>query len=98
MRKWDLTENAANELYADDEETPIRSLAISKSAKKLVAGTNNGICFIWTWDAEEQVYKPLQELIAHEGQYILKCQFSHDARYLATCSSDKTCAVWEISE
>ena len=53
MRKWDLTENAANELYADDEETPIRSLAISKSAKKLVAGTNNGICFIWAWDADE---------------------------------------------
>ena len=21
-----------------------------------------------------------------------------DARYLATCSSDKTCAIWELSE
>jgi hypothetical protein len=24
--------------------------------------------------------------------------FSLDARYLATCSSDKTCKVWELSE
>ena len=37
-------------------------------------------------------------MIAHEGQYVLKCQFSLDARYLATCSSDKTCKVWELSE
>ena len=28
---------------------------------------------------------------------MLKCQFSLDAKFLATCSSDKTCTVWELN-
>ena len=39
----------------------------------------------------------MQELVAHENHYVLKCQFSLDGKYLATCSSDKTCAIWELS-
>ena len=66
VRIWDLTENFAKELYNDDDETPIRSIAISKNAKRLVAGTNTGICFIWKSETGED-YEPLQELIAHEG-------------------------------
>ena len=66
VRKWDLTKNSAKELYTDDDETPIRPVAISKNAKKLVAGTNNGICFIWASEDGEN-FEPLQELIAHEG-------------------------------
>jgi WD40 repeat protein len=38
----------------------------------------------------------MQELIAHENNYVLKCQFSLDSKLLATCSSDKTCVVWEL--
>jgi target of rapamycin complex subunit LST8 len=47
VRIWDLTEQVAKELYIDAEETPIRSLAISRDATKLVAGNNLGTCFIW---------------------------------------------------
>ena len=39
----------------------------------------------------------MQELIAHENNYVLKCQFSLDSKFLATCSSDKTCVVWELA-
>ena len=42
-----MAEQVAKELYTDAEETPIRSLAISRDATKLVAGNNLGTCFIW---------------------------------------------------
>ena len=96
VRVWDLTENCARELYAEEEEVPISSIAISRDAKKLVAGTNKGTCFIWRSENGED-YEPMQELIAHEGHYVLRCQFSFDGKLLATCSSDKTCAVWELA-
>lgn len=96
MRIWDLTENCARELYSEEEEVPISSVAISKDAKKLVAGTSNGSCFIWRSENGED-FEPMQELIAHFGYYVLKCQFSLDGKLLATCSSDKTCAVWELT-
>jgi len=96
VRIWDLTENNARELYAEDDEVPISAVAISKDAKRLVAGTSNGTCFIWRSENGED-YEPMQELIAHENNYVLKCQFSLDSKFLATCSSDKTCVVWELA-
>ena len=39
----------------------------------------------------------MQILNAHENNYVLKCQFSADDQYLATCSSDRTCVVWKLS-
>ena len=95
VRIWDLQENDVKELYSDEEETPIRAIAISKNAKRLVAGTNSGICYIWRSD-DGETYEPMQELEAHKGHYILKCTFSNDTNLLATCSSDKTCAVWKL--
>jgi|DEB19_MinimDraft_2_1074335.scaffolds.fasta_scaffold95781_2 G protein beta subunit-like protein len=47
VRIWDLIENVAKELYVDSDETPFRSIAITRSAKKLVAGNNIGTCFLW---------------------------------------------------
>ena len=40
----------------------------------------------------------MQELIAHPDNYVLRCCFSSDNQYLATCSSDKTCVVWQLCE
>jgi target of rapamycin complex subunit LST8 len=47
VRIWDLTTNEPRELYVDSDEIPFRSIAITRSAKKLVAGNNVGTCFIW---------------------------------------------------
>ena len=58
VRIWDLTENNARELYAEDDEVPISAVAISKDAKRLVAGTNNGTCFIWRSENGED-YEPM---------------------------------------
>lgn len=77
----------------DSEEIPIRSIAISRDMRKLVAGNNVGTCFIWeSQDGEEFV--PMQELVAHPDHYVLRCQFSNDGRFLATCSSDRSCIIW----
>lgn len=72
VRVWDLTENKARELYTEEDEVSISSLAISKDAKRLVAGTRIGTCFIWKSENGED-YEPMQELLAHQNNYVLKC-------------------------
>lgn len=39
---------------------------------------------------------PMQIIEAHPDSYILKCQFSSDDTFLATCSSDRTCKVFKL--
>lgn len=84
----------AKELYVDSEEIPFRSIAITRTAKKLVAGNNVGNCFLW--EQQDGEYVPMQIIEAHPDNYILKCQFSADDMYLATCSSDRTCKVFKL--
>ena len=38
----------------------------------------------------------MQIIEAHKDNYILKCQFSFDDVYLATCSSDRTCKIFRL--
>ena len=64
VRIWDLAEGQLLDLYTDAEETPIRSIAISRDATKLVAGNNLGACFIWE-SRNGEGFVPMQELIAH---------------------------------
>jgi len=52
-----LTENNCKELYVDSKEEPFRSIAITQTAKKLVAGNNIGLCFIWEQQGNE--YLPM---------------------------------------
>lgn len=61
----------AKELYVDSEENPFRSIAITRTGKKLVAGNNVGNCFIW--EQQESEYVPMQIIEAHFENYILKC-------------------------
>mmetsp|Transcript_94730 Transcript_94730/g.130473 ORF Transcript_94730/g.130473 Transcript_94730/m.130473 type:complete len:128 (+) Transcript_94730:338-721(+) len=95
VRIWDLTTNEAHDLYDDCDDIAIRSIAISKNATKLVAGNAEGICYIWS-SVNGEEFVPMQELAAHPDHYVLKCQFSPDAHLLATCSSDKSCKVFEL--
>ena len=97
VRIWDLLENNVRELYAEENEIPISSIAISNNRKMLIAGTSMGSCFIWKSDNNGDDYEPMQELIAHENNYVLRCRFSQDSKFLATCSSDKTCIIWELT-
>jgi len=81
-------------LYVDSDDTPFRSVAITKTAKKIVAGNNNGFCFLW--EQQDGEFVPMQIIEAHPENYILKCQFSADDQYFATCSSDRTCKVYKL--
>jgi G protein beta subunit-like protein len=39
-------------------------------------------------------FNPIQDEEAHPDQYILRCKLSPNKKYLATCSSDRTCKIW----
>ncbi len=53
-----------------------------------------GNCFLW--EQQDSEYVPMQIIEAHPDNYILKCQFSADDMFLATCSSDRTCKVYKL--
>jgi G protein beta subunit-like protein len=55
------------------------------------------MCLIWDKRDGEQ-FEPMQELESHRDSYVLKCQFNHTGEFLATCSSDKTCSVWQLND
>jgi target of rapamycin complex subunit LST8 len=74
-------------------------MAVSLNGVFLVAGTGQGNCYIWrSENGLSDNYIPMQELQAHPDNYILKCHFSSDSQFLATCSSDKTCKVFQLCE
>ena len=64
----------------------------------MVAANSIGQCFIWKFNEEESEYEPIQELEAHEDQYILRVKFSSDCSLLATCSSDRSAKVWKRND
>jgi target of rapamycin complex subunit LST8 len=42
-------------------------------------------------------FKPMDTMEAHPNNYILKCKLSLNKRYLATCSSDRSCKIWQYN-
>ncbi len=99
VRVWDLAKNAFR--YQVDpvpgEEVGIRSISVASDAKMLVVANSNGTCFVWMLKNGED-FIPSHEVQAHD-QYILKCLLSPDgSRYLATCSSDHSVKIWELTK
>jgi len=43
-------------------------------------------------------FSAVQESLAHPGEYVLRCKLSSNKKFLATCSSDRTCKIWKHNE
>lgn len=94
---WDLAaDKCVNELPPADGGTAISSVSIAQDSSIFVSATYAGNCFFWDSRGASDSWTPIRQLQAHKT-YILKCRLSPDAQYLATCSSDKTCKLWKIS-
>ena len=87
----------------------ITCLEIARDCSKLIAGNSAGFFCYWECEgaqvkANQQIdygvaddFKPVLVEEAHPGQYILKCKLSPNKKFLATCSSDRSCKIWEYN-
>ena len=94
---WDLAADKCINELAPEESTALSSVTIAKDASIVVASTYSGNCFFWDSRGPSDNWTPIRQLQAHKT-YILRCRLSPDSEYLATCSSDKTCKLWKISD
>lgn len=77
----------------------ITALEISKDASKLIMGNSAGFFCFWDSDKKDKTedFKPIYTTEAHNNTYILKCKLSSNKRFLATCSADKSCKIWQYN-
>ncbi|KAJ2080315.1 TOR complex subunit lst8, partial [Coemansia sp. S100] len=86
-------------------DVAVRSVAVSPNGQLVVAGNNLGQVFVYrlTIDSSPQTgriveLEPYINFDAHDGNKITRVLFSSNGLYLATCSSDRTAKLWQLSE
>ena len=73
----------------------IRTIAVSPNGTLVTACNSAGWCI--TWGLKNSELQAKQKIQAHED-YILQSAVSDNAKYLATCSADRTIKLWNISD
>uniref|UniRef100_A0A0A9XPZ1 Target of rapamycin complex subunit lst8 n=1 Tax=Lygus hesperus TaxID=30085 RepID=A0A0A9XPZ1_LYGHE len=94
---WDVRTDR-NEQLIPESGASVQSVAIDPDALVMTAINNKGNCYVWSLVCvtnEPTKLRPRHRIPAHPPAYGLKCTISPDSKFLATCSSDCTCKVWE---
>lgn len=92
VRLWDLAK-ATLKVPPMKQGSQATAVAIHPTGKLGATGGENGQVWLWNLTTGELALPiPWQ----HDGA-VLQVQFSPDGRWLATCSEDKQCIVWEVA-
>ncbi|KAG5520019.1 hypothetical protein PMAC_001095 [Pneumocystis sp. 'macacae'] len=99
VRLWDLRENACTQTWTAENEVPVHTLSIASNGSMLVAGNNEGYCFVWKMArlGELTLETPDRVFQAHK-RYVTRFVLSPDAKHLATCSADATVKIWRTEQ
>ncbi|KAG4303467.1 hypothetical protein PCANB_000301 [Pneumocystis canis] len=99
IRIWDLRENLSTQIWTAEDEIPIHTLSAANDASMLVAGNNQGYCFVWKMEPSREwtLHSPDKIFQAHK-RYATRFVLSPDAKHLATCSADSTVKIWRTKE
>lgn len=95
VRIWDLGENICTHHLIPEEDVPVRSVSVASNGTMLVAGNNNGNCYVWKMINSRDITSlhPITRFRSH-SKYITKVLLSPDVKHLATCSADHTSRIW----
>lgn len=95
VRIWDLGENICTHHLIPEEDVPVRSVSVASNGTMLVAGNNNGNCYVWKMLNSRDITSlhPITRFRSH-SKYITKVLLSPDVKHLATCSADHTSRIW----
>ncbi|KAJ2014937.1 TOR complex subunit lst8 [Coemansia sp. RSA 455] len=105
VRVWGLKRQEVLCQAMPQPDVAVRSVAVSPNGQLVVAGNNLGQVFVYrlTIDSSPQTgriveLEPYINFDAHDGNKITRVLFSSNGLYLATCSSDRTAKLWQLSE
>ncbi|KAK3307995.1 WD40-repeat-containing domain protein [Chaetomium strumarium] len=99
IRLWDLAENTCAHQLIPEEEVAVSSVTVASDGTLLCAANTSGNVFVWQLiQANERTQLiPLTHFSAHK-EYITRILLSPDVKKLATCSSDHTAKIWQVTE
>jgi len=87
-----------NGLFPTDSETSIQSIDVDPIGNYCCAVNNKGMAFILGMAGEDfSDFKVVKTWKAHD-KYVLKCQFSPNAKLLATTAADHTAKIWSVAD
>jgi G protein beta subunit-like protein len=95
LKLWDLEAGKLEKTVETEGKVALRDVAVSADGTLTVAANNRGTVFVWNSGATQ--WSPLMRLDAHPS-YCLRTVFSHDMKFLATTSADKTINVWDVEK
>ncbi|KAJ2740847.1 TOR complex subunit lst8 [Coemansia sp. BCRC 34301] len=105
VRVWGISRKEILCQAVPQPDVAVRSVAVSPDGRLVVAGNNLGQLFVYrlTIDSSPQTgriveLEPYTEFEAHPDERITRVLFSSNGLYLATCSSDRTAKLWQLSE
>ncbi|KAJ2441680.1 TOR complex subunit lst8 [Coemansia sp. RSA 2424] len=105
VRVWGITRKEILCQAVPQPDVAVRSVAVSPNGQLVVAGNNLGQVFVYrlTIDSSPQTGRivelvPYTNFDAHDGDRITRVLFSSNGLYLATCSTDHTAKLWQLSE
>ncbi|KAJ1663577.1 TOR complex subunit lst8 [Coemansia sp. RSA 2681] len=105
VRVWGITRKEILCQAVPQPDVAVRSVAVSPNGQLVVAGNNLGQVFVYrlTIDSSPQTGRivelvPYTNFDAHGGDRITRVLFSSNGLYLATCSTDHTAKLWQLSE
>lgn len=97
---WDVKSDA-HEQCVPEVEASVQDVAISPDGQFMAAVNNKGNCYIWSLTSNSETHlsslQPKKKIEAHE-RYALRCKFSPDSQFLATCAGDGTAKLWQTPE
>lgn len=99
VRVWDLGENICTHHLVPEENVPVRSVSVASNGTMIVAGNNNGNCYVWKMVNSRDITSlhPVTRFRSH-SKYITRVLLSPDVKHLATCSADHTTRVWSVEQ
>jgi len=96
VRIINIEDNEVKRSFFPGEDHIIQAITFNQKGNILVGVSTLGNCWIWDTTNINSEWPILRSFQAHNS-YILSCKLNAESKLLATCGSDNTIKIWDIT-